>query len=288
MNRLLTTCVLACGSMLSQVGQAFDLADYETTYRYTLSAYYAAADELREVEPLYRALRQVAVLNDCASDLTAAGMDAVEGSLPFSPVFPDGLIGEYGLFSVTESQCSQLFQCDETNLSCRADLRACLASAVASDRNRDTSDLTAIVNSVSAYHSVTTLQADAVYADSSGQPAFWSGKDDITVDGALTSFLTSEGLYPFNEGSDIYYNLTTGSKGNECLNATTARCSQRDNLCASYRWARDAHVKETNELSLAYGPMVAAKAALVAAIETYHENLSCGIGLPADPEWSDE
>jgi hypothetical protein len=290
MNRLLTSCVVVYGLMFSHVGQAFDLQDYERVHEDTLEAYNRAANELRLAEPVYRALHQVALLNDCASDLAGSGLEAVAGSLPYSPVFPEGLIGEYGLFSVTEGQCRQLFQCDETNLLCRADLRACLASAVASDRNRDTSELTAIVDSVLDYYEVTGLQADAAYARDNGQSAFWSDKGDITVDDALTAFLVEEGWHPFTNTDIIYYNLTTGSKGNECLNPDASaldRCSQRLQLCSSYRQGRDAYVRASYELSLAYASMVSAKAGLVAVTETYFENVSCGIGLPAT-EWINE
>lgn len=61
------------------------------------------------------------------------------------------------------------------------------------------------------------------------------------------------------------------------------RASLVDEICNAYRVSEDALQRQLNEASLAYAPMMAAKAALAVAVETYYGSQYCGADLPNSP-----
>ena len=85
-----------------------------------------------------------------------------------------------------------------------------------------------------------------------------------------------EDTYLITEGNVIELNPVLSGEAQR-------RLSLVDEICVAYRISKDSLAKQLNEASLAYAPMMAAKAALAVAVETYYGSQYCGADLPNSP-----
>jgi len=88
---------------------------------------------------------------------------------------------------------------------------------------------------------------------------------------------------PFTQDA---YLITEGNviEGNPVLSGEVQRrLSLVNEICSAYRVSEQSLQRQLNEASLAYAPMMAAKAALAVAVETYYGSQYCGADLPNSP-----
>ena len=268
----------------------FDLEDYSTTFRATLSAYLNAVEDLRLAESRYKSVLAVGVANACELDYHMTGQSYETKEIIFSLKAGEHYSGLFETFQISEGQCETLFNCTQTDQVCRANRRACLASSVSANEirvyERGNKALSEIISDYEAtnlgQHAATAdfaaMRAELDYVEANGEASSYANTALPTQADVLAE-LETELQNAGHDQSLIDLALSEGIALYESADSESAR----EDVCGFFNQQRDEHLKEFNEVTLAFPPMAAARAGWRAATEVYLSNESCSF-LPNNNE----
>lgn len=300
----------ACAACLTLPVAAFDISDYAAVYRIYLADYLQKMDDFRVPNAHLRAFMDVGIKNSCDVGYSSTAIDVSTNEMDFNLGAGGHYSAIYETFQVSAQQCEILHTCSDSDTTCRASYRACMASAISAERVNDLGDetLTDLVANYkqsnvgqfaqdfdSASYSgdgieldFSSLETDMAYVDAYGErPGYTALDSAATIIATVKSGLIAAG-HDSNLVDDAFENGLP-----QDLDADTPEEDLRYNglgsgdfqdICYVYRTYLDEFVSTLNDLALAYGPMAATRAAYRAATEVYLANSSCAI-LPNDGAW---
>ena len=301
----------ACAACLTLQAAAFDIADYAETYRTYLADYLQQMDDFRVPNAELRAFMDIGVQYSCDIGYSSVAIDVSTNEMDFTLGAGGHFSAIYETFQVSAQQCGILHSCSDSDTTCRASYRACMASAINAERVNDlgSTTLTDLVANykqsnvgqfaqnfnTSGYDSTavdldfSSLESDMAYVDANGERPGYAALDSAATiiatvksgliaaghDAALVELAFGNGLSPQNfEANTPEEDLRYNGLGSGDYNS----------ICSVYRRYRENFLAELNELALAYRYMTATRAAYRAAVEVYYANSSCGV-LPNDGPW---
>ena len=290
---------------------AFDLADYAAVYRTYLADYLQKMDDFRAPNARLRAFMDIGTKNGCEIGYSSAAINVSTNEMDFTLGAGGHFSAIYETFQVSAQQCGILHACSDSDTTCRASYRACMASAISAERvndlgNETLTDLVANYKqsnigqfaqnfNTSGYDATavdldfSSLESDMAYVDANGERPGYAALDSAATiiatvksgliaaghDAALVELAFGNGLPPQNfEANTPEEDLRYNGLGSGDYNS----------ICSVYRRYRENFYAELNELALAYRYMTATRAAYRAAVEVYYANSSCGV-LPNDGPW---
>lgn len=269
---------------------AFDLLDYANIYDSSLNAYVSAVEQLQLAAPIYDAVVDVGVANSCIVASTPTGQIYSTGEIDYSLKASDNYAATFEIFQISEGQCEALFDCEQQDLICRANRRACLASAVSANEvmtsemdGKSLSDLitdyeTTNLGQASTRSDFNAMRAELDYVTNNGEAQSYASVVIPTAADVLGDLETA--LLMNHAQGLVDTALGVGLSVEESDAAESARAA----VCEDYSDKRRAFVSALNEVVLAYAPMIGARAGYRAGVEVFLSNESCSF-LPSTEPW---
>jgi len=269
---------------------AFDLENYSTTFRVTLTAYLNAVGDLRLAESRYKSVLAVGVANSCELDYHMTGQSYETKEIIFSLKASEHYSALFETFQISEGQCETLFNCAQTNQVCRANRRACLASAVSVNEIRVYERGNKSLSEIISDYEATNLGQHAATADFA---AMRTELDYVEANGEASSYANTALPNQADVLAELETTLQNGGHDQSLIDLalsegialyeSTASESAREDACGFFKEQRDEHLMSFNEVTLAFPVMAAARAGWRAAAEVYLSNESCSF-LPNNNE----
>ena len=302
----------ACAACLTLQAAAFDLSDYAATYRIYLADYLQQMDDFRVPNAELRAFMDIGIQNSCDIGYSSVAIDVSTNEMDFTLGAGGHFSAIYETFQVSAQQCGILHACSDSDTTCRASYRACMASAINAERVNDlgSTTLTDLVANykqsnigqfaqnfnTSGYDSTavdldfSSLESDMAYVDANGERPGYAALDSAATiiatvksgliaaghDAALVELAFGNGLPP--------QNFEANTPEEDLRHNGLPPYGDYNSICTVYRRYRENFYAELNELALAYRYMTATRAAYRAAVEVYYANSSCGV-LPNNGAW---
>ena len=127
----------ACAACLTLQAAAFDLSDYAATYRIYLADYLQKMDDFRVPNAQLRAFMDIGTKNGCEIGYSSAAINVITNEMDFTLGAGGHYSAIYETFQVSAQQCGILHACSDSDTTCRASYRACMASAISAERVND-------------------------------------------------------------------------------------------------------------------------------------------------------
>ena len=301
----------ACAACLTLQAAAFDLADYAETYRTYLADYLQQMDDFRVPNAELRAFMDIGVQYSCDIGYSSVAIDVSTNEMDFTLGAGGHFSAIYETFQVSAQQCGILHSCSDSDTTCRASYRACMASAINAERVNDLGSTT-LTDLVANYKQsnigqfaqdfvsqgfydgyvdldFSSLEADMAYVDANGERPGYAALDSAATiiatvksgliaaghDAALVDDAFENGLPQELDAVTPEEDLRYNGLGNGDYNS----------ICSVYRGYRDSFYQELYELAFAYRYMTATRAAYRAGMEVYLANTSCAV-VPNDGPWN--
>ena len=301
---------VACAACLALPVAAFDLADYAGPYRIYLADYLQKMDDFRIPNAQLRAFMDIGIKNGCEIGYSSAAINVNTNEMDFTLGAGGHYSAIYETFQVSAQQCGILHACSDSDTTCRASYRACMASAISAERVNDLGNET-LTDLVANYKQsnigqfaqdfvsqgyyqdyvdldFSSLESDMAYVDANGERPGYAALDSAatiiaTVKNGLIAAGHDAALVDdaFENGLPQEFDANTPE---EDLRMNGLGTGDFSDICKVYRGYRDDFFSTLNELALAYSPMTATRAAYRAGMEVYLANTSCAV-MPNDGAW---